>query len=100
MTFFATGAFAGLSLWGYTTKDLSGWGSFLIMGVVGLIIASVINIFLQSEALMWAVSFLGVLIFAGLTACDTKLKNIYQSVRHADDGQGRDHGALSSISIS
>ncbi len=84
VTFFATaGAFAGLSLFGYTTKkDLSGWGSFLIMGVVGLIIASVINIFLQSEALMWAVSFLGVLIFAGLTAYDTqKLKNIYSSVR-------------------
>lgn len=84
VTFFATaGAFAGLSLWGYTTqKDLSGWGSFLIMGVVGLIIASVINIFLQSEALMWAVSFIGVLVFAGLTAYDTqKLKNIYSSVR-------------------
>ncbi|WP_144097640.1 Bax inhibitor-1/YccA family protein [Croceicoccus sediminis] len=73
-TFFATaGAFAGLSLFGYTTKkDLSGWGSFLIMGVIGLIIASVINIFLQSAALMWAVSFLGVLIFAGLTAYDTQ----------------------------
>lgn len=84
VTFFATaGAFAGLSLFGYTTKkDLSGWGSFLIMGVVGLIIASVINMFLQSEAMMWAISFLGVLIFAGLTAYDTqKLKNIYSSVR-------------------
>src|SRR5690606_4565673 len=67
-TFFATaGAFAGLSLYGYTTqRDLSGFGSFLIMGVIGLIIASVINMFLQSAALMWAVSFLGVLIFAGL----------------------------------
>lgn len=73
-TFFATaGAFAGLSLFGYTTKkDLSGIGSFLIMGVIGLIIASVINIFVQSTALMWAVSFLGVLIFAGLTAYDTQ----------------------------
>ena len=73
-TFFATaGAFAGLSLFGYTTKkDLSGMGSFLIMGVIGLIIASVINIFVQSTALMWAVSFLGVLIFAGLTAYDTQ----------------------------
>ena len=84
VTFFATaGAFAGLSLWGYTTqKDLSGFGSFLIMGVVGLIIASVINIFLQSPALMWAVSFLGVLIFAGLTAYDTqRLKETYAHVR-------------------
>jgi FtsH-binding integral membrane protein len=85
-TFFATaGAFAGLSLFGYTTqKDLSGWGSFLIMGVIGLIIASVINMFLQSEALMWAVSFLGVLIFAGLTAYDTqRLKREYLSVQQA-----------------
>ncbi|HEX2793833.1 MAG TPA: Bax inhibitor-1/YccA family protein [Croceicoccus sp.] len=73
-TFFAAaGAFAGLSLFGYTTKkDLSGFGSFLIMGVIGLIIASVINIFLQSSALAWGVSFLGVLIFAGLTAYDTQ----------------------------
>ena len=79
-TFFATSAaFAGLSLFGYTTKkSLSGWGSFLIMGVVGLIVASVINIFLQSPALMYAVSFLGVLIFAGLTAYDTqRLKEEY-----------------------
>jgi len=83
-TFFATaGAFAGLSLFGYTTKkDLSGWGSFLIMGVIGLIIASVINMFLQSAALMWAVSFIGVLIFAGLTAYDTqRLKSEYLSIQ-------------------
>ena len=83
-TFFATaGAFAGLSLFGYTTqKDLSGWGSFLIMGVIGLIIASLINLFLQSEALMWAVSFIGVLIFAGLTAYDTqRLKTEYLQIQ-------------------
>ena len=72
-------AFAGLSLWGYTTKkDISGWGSFLIMGVIGLIVASIINIFLGSPAIMFAVSILGVLIFAGLTAYDTqKIKNDY-----------------------
>ncbi len=83
-TFFATaGAFAGLSLFGYTTKrDLSAMGRFLIMGVIGLIIASVINMFLQSTGLMWAISFLGVLIFAGLTAYDTqKLKTMYSHVR-------------------
>jgi len=83
-TFFATaGAFAGLSLFGYTTqKDLSGWGSFLIMGVIGLVIASLINLFLQSEALSWAVSFIGVLIFAGLTAYDTqRLKTQYLQVQ-------------------
>jgi FtsH-binding integral membrane protein len=85
-TFFATaGAFAGLSLFGYTTqKDLSGWGSFLIMGVVGLIIASVINMFIGSEPLSYAISFLGVLIFAGLTAYDTqKLKQQYLSIQQA-----------------
>ena len=83
-TFFATaGAFAGLSLFGYTTKkDLSGFGTFLIMGVVGLIIASIINIFLGSSTLTLAISFLGVLIFAGLTAYDTqRLKREYQYLR-------------------
>lgn len=83
-TFFATaGAFAGLSLFGYTTqKDLSGMGSFLIMGVIGLVIAMLINMFLHSTALMWAVSFLGVLIFAGLTAYDTqKLKTQYLQIQ-------------------
>ena len=84
VTFFATAAaFAGLSLFGYTTqKDLSGWGSFLIMGVVGLIVASLLNLWLQSPALMWAISAIGVLVFAGLTAYDTqKLKHIYSDVR-------------------
>ncbi|OJY67569.1 MAG: hypothetical protein BGP16_02900 [Sphingobium sp. 66-54] len=82
-TFFATAAaFAGLSLYGYTTKrDLSGFGTFLIMGVVGILIASLINMFLQSSALELAVSILGVLIFAGLTAYDTqKLKSMYAYV--------------------
>ena len=79
-------AFAGLSLWGYTTKkDISGWGSFLIMGVIGLIVASIVNIFLGSPAIMFAVSILGVLIFAGLTAYDTqKIKNDY--IQHAQHG--------------
>jgi FtsH-binding integral membrane protein len=83
-TFFATAAaFAGLSLWGYTTqKDLSGFGTFLIMGVVGLLVASIINWFLQSPALYYAVGILGVLIFAGLTAYDTqRLKAEYVHVR-------------------
>ncbi len=72
-------AFAGLSIWGYTTKrDISAWGSFLIMGVIGLIVASIVNIWLQSPAMMFAVSVLGVLIFAGLTAYDTqKIKTTY-----------------------
>ena len=73
-TFFATaGAFAGLSLYGYTTKkNLSGMGSFMVMGLIGIIVAMLINIFLQSSALQLAISILGVVIFAGLTAYDTQ----------------------------
>src|SRR4051794_26422731 len=82
-TFFATAAsFLGLSLWGYTTKkDLSGWGTFLIMGVVGLFVAMLINMFLQSPGMDLAISAIGVLIFAGLTAYDTqRIKSIYLQV--------------------
>jgi hypothetical protein len=82
-TFFAVAvAFLSLSLWGYTTKkDLSGWGSFLIMGVVGLFVALLINLFLRSPAMDLAVSAIGVLIFAGLTAYDTqKIKSMYAAV--------------------
>ena len=78
--FFITAAtFGALSLWGYTTKrSLSGMGSFLIMGLIGIIIASLVNLFLASSALQFAISILGVLIFAGLTAYDTqKLKEMY-----------------------
>jgi hypothetical protein len=86
-TFLVTAiAFAGLSLWGYTTKkDISGWGSFLIMGVIGLIVASIVNIFLGSGTVQLAISALGVLIFAGLTAYDTQnIKNTY--IAHAQHG--------------
>ena len=79
-TFFATAAaFGALSLYGYTTKrDLSPVGSFLIMGVFGLIIAMLVNIFLQSSALAFAISAIGVLVFAGLTAYDTqRIKEMY-----------------------
>jgi len=81
-------AFASLSLWGYTTKkDISGWGSFLIMGVVGILIASIVNIFLGSPAIQFAVSVLGVLIFAGLTAYDTqRIKNTYLEMVGAGAG--------------
>lgn len=82
-TFFATAAaFAGLSLYGYTTKkNLSGMGSFMVMGLIGILIALVINIFLQSSGLQLAISILGVLIFAGLTAWDTqRLKREYAMI--------------------
>jgi FtsH-binding integral membrane protein len=79
-TFLVTAAsFGALSLYGYTTKrDLSGMGSFLIMGLFGIILASIVNIFMQSSAMHLAISVMGVLIFAGLTAYDTQdIKRIY-----------------------
>ena len=89
-TFLVTAiSFAGLSLYGYTTKrDISGWGAFLIMGLIGIIIASIVNIFLGSPALHFAISVIGVLIFAGLTAYDTqKLKTDYIQHAHMMDGE-------------
>jgi FtsH-binding integral membrane protein len=84
--FFITAAsFAGLSLFGYTTKrDLSGMGSFLMMGVIGLMIAMLVNLFLESSALQWAISVIGVLVFAALTAYDTQ--KIKESYYVGDDG--------------
>jgi FtsH-binding integral membrane protein len=83
-------SFGALSLWGYTTKrDLSGFGTFLIMGLVGLIIASVVNMFIASSVMSFAISVIGVLIFAGLTAFDTqRLKYMYYQL-------GGDQRALS-----
>ena len=99
-TFFITAAaFASLSLYGYTTKrSLSGMGSFLMMGLFGLIIASVVNIFMQSSVMQFAISAIGVLVFAGLTAYDTqKIKNMYDYVSHDETMMGRTAimGALS-----
>lgn len=82
--FFTTAAaFAALSLWGYTTKrDLSGWGVFLFMGVIGLIIAMVINMFIASSMMSLIISVIGLLIFAGLTAYDTqRLKEMYFQIQ-------------------
>ena len=81
-----TASFLGLSLYGYTTKkDLSGFGTFLIMGVVGLLVAMVINMFLHSAAMQLAISAIGVLLFAGLTAYDTqKIKSMYAYVAGTD----------------
>lgn len=79
-TFFITAAaFAGLSLYGYTTKrDLSAFGTFLVMGLIGIIIASLVNIFVQSTMMHFVISAAGVLVFAGLTAWDTqRIKEMY-----------------------
>lgn len=98
-TFFATAAaFAGLSLVGYTTKrDLSAMGAFMTMGLIGILIAMVINMFLHSSGLQLAISILGVLIFAGLTAWDTqRLKEMYFQVQGTDfAGKAVVLGALS-----
>jgi len=74
MTFFVTaGTFGAMSLWGYTTKrDLTAFGSFLLMGLIGLILASLVNMFFRSSVVQFVVSVLGVLIFTGLTAYDTQ----------------------------
>lgn len=96
-TFLVTSiAFAGLSLWGYTTKkDISGWGSFLIMGVIGLVVAMIVNWFLQSPALMFAISGIGVLVFAGLTAYDTQnIKNTYLAHAHHGDQEWLDKSGV------
>ena len=82
--FISAASFGALSLWGYTTqRDLTGMGSFLIMGLFGLIIAMIVNIFLKSSGLDFVISAAGVLIFAGLTAWDT------QKIKEMFDAQGR-----------
>lgn len=88
--FITAGTFAGMSLYGYTTKkDLTGWGSFLFMGLIGIIIASVVNIFMQSSALQFAISVIGVLVFVGLTAYDTQnIKNEYAE-HYDEDSAGK-----------
>ena len=79
--FMTAGTFGAMSLYGYTTKrDLTKWGSFLFMGLIGIIIAAVVNIFLQSSALHFAISIIGVLVFVGLTAYDTqRIKSMYSA---------------------
>jgi FtsH-binding integral membrane protein len=95
--FITAGMFAGMSLFGYTTKkDLTGMASFLYMGVIGILIASVVNIFLASTMLHFIISVVGVLVFAGLTAYDTQsIKNSYWE---GDDSETKSkksiHGAL------
>ncbi len=92
--FISAATFGALSLYGYTTKkDLTGWGNFLIMGVIGLIIAGLVNIFMQSSALQFAISAIGVLVFAGLTAYDTQtIKDHYYEIAH--DGALATKGAV------
>lgn len=85
--FITAAAFGGLSLYGYTTKrDLSGWASFLIMGLIGIVIASLVNIFIASSMMQFVISVIGVLVFAGLTAYDTqRIKSTYIAYRMEGD---------------
>ena len=95
--FITAGTFAGMSLYGYTTKkDLSGWGSFLFMGLIGIIIASIVNIFLKSPMLYYVISWVGVLVFVGLTAYDTqRIKEMYYASDHPEiSGKKAIMGAL------
>lgn len=98
--FITAGVFGGMSVYGYRTqKDLTSWGSFFMMGLIGLIIASVVNVFLKSTALDFALSVIGVLVFVGLTAYDTqKLKQLY--FQQSDDREWNDKVAiLGSLSL-
>ena len=90
--FISAASFGALSLWGYTTqRDLSGMGTFLIMGLFGIIIASLVNLFLKSSGLDWMISIIGVGVFAGLTAYDTqRIKEMYNAMD--DDGTARPQG--------
>ena len=92
--FITAAAFGALSLWGYTTsRDLSGFGAFLLMGLVGVILAMLANLFLASSALQFIISVVGVLVFAGLTAWDTqRLKNEY--LFGALDGEAAERSAI------
>jgi len=98
--FITAGTFGAMSLYGYTTqRDLSQFGSFLMMGLIGIIIAMVVNIFLASSALQFAISVIGVLVFTGLTAWDTqRIKEMYFQIDHSDGqlaGKTAIMGALS-----
>lgn len=101
-TFVVTGGMFGvMSLWGYTTKrDLSGWGNMLFMALFGIILASLVNFWLKSEALMWAVTYIGVVVFVGLTAYDTqKLKNIGEQIDVRDSSNLRKYSILGALTL-
>lgn len=101
-TFFITAAmFGALSVYGYTTKrSLSGIGNFLFMALIGLIIASIVNIFMKSSALYWVITYAGVLIFAGLTAYDTqKLKEMGAQIDVEDKESMRKLAILGALNL-
>lgn len=97
----AGGMFGAMSVWGHTTKrDLSGMGNILFMALIGIILASVVNIWLKSTPLMWAVTYIGVLVFVGLTAYDTqKLKNIGENINVDDKENMRRFSIMGALTL-
>ena len=97
----AGGMFGVMSLYGYTTKrDLSGFGNMLFMALIGILLASLVNFWLKSEALMWAVTYIGVIVFVGLTAYDTqKLKNIGEQIDVRDASTLRKYSILGALTL-
>ena len=101
-TFVVTaGMFGAMSLYGYTTKrDLSGFGNMLFMALIGIVLASLVNFWLKSEALMWAVTYIGVIVFVGLTAYDTqKLKNMGEQIDTCDTSNLRKYSILGALTL-
>lgn len=101
-TFFVTaGMFGAMSFYGYTTKrDLSRFGSLLFMGLIGIVLASLVNFWLKSPALMWAITYIGVVLFVGLTAYDTqKLKNIGEQIDARDTKNLRRYSIMGALTL-
>ncbi|MEE6802704.1 Bax inhibitor-1/YccA family protein, partial [Escherichia coli O8:H10] len=101
-TFVVTGGmFGAMSLYGYTTKrDLSGFGNMLFMALIGIVLASLVNFWLKSETLMWIVTYIGVIVFVGLTAYDTqKLKRIGEQIDVSDSGNLRKYAILGALTL-
>lgn len=101
-TFVVTaGMFGAMSLYGYTTKrDLSGFGSMLFMALIGIVLASLVNIWLKSTALMWAITYIGVLVFVGLTAYDTqKLKAMGEQLNADDKDSFRKYAIVGALTL-
>jgi FtsH-binding integral membrane protein len=99
--FITAGTFAAMSFYGYTTKrDLSQFGSFLIMGLIGIMIASIVNLFLASSALQFAISVIGVVVFVGLTAWDTqRIKESYYEYQYADGGTASKQAIMGALML-
>ena len=96
----AAGTFAAMSVYGYATRrDLTGWGSFLFMGLIGIVIASLVNIFLDSAMITWITSYLGVFIFVGLTAYDTQKIKVIGQGGFADAGEQRKAAILGALTL-